>query len=176
MNDELLRIGHVSGTFGVSGGVKLFLLGRVDDVLDLDRVYVQEVGWLRVRSANRHGPGVVVTLVGVEDKDAAERLRGRQVFAHENELPPLPDDEFYYHELRGLTVLTPDGATIGRVEDVMDAGSQDLLVVAHAGGSSLVPLQAPYVEVRRDGARGPLSAIVLDAPAGLLGEGAEGGD
>ncbi|WP_027481998.1 ribosome maturation factor RimM [Deinococcus pimensis] len=174
MRSELLRIGHVAGTFGVSGGVKLFVIGRPDDVLDLRRVYVEDTGWLRVRTLDRHGPGVVVTFVGVEGKDAAERLKGRQVFAHEAELPPLPDDEFYYHELRGLRVVTPGGEEIGVVEDVMDAGHQDLLVVAHGGRSSLVPLQAPYVEVRREGARGPLSSIVLDAPAGLLGDEGEG--
>ena len=54
---------------------------------------------------------------------------------------------------------------LGEVSDVLDMGHQDLLVVQHAGGEALIPLQAPYVGVQRG------RAVVLgeDAPDGLIG-------
>lgn len=169
-----MRVGHVLGPFGVAGGVKLFVIGDPGALLSLPRLYVEGRGWLRLRGAELHGPGLTVAFVGVEGREGAERLRGAAVFAEEGELPPLPDDEFYYHELRGLPVRSPAGDTIGEVVDVQDAGAQDLLVVKHALGSSLVPLQAPYVQIARRatgaGKRAVPEAVVLDAPPGLLGE------
>jgi len=164
MSDEKIRVGHVLAPFGVSGAVKLFVVGRPEQLLQLKRLYVADTGWLRIRVVEAQPPAVVVSFVGVEGREGAERLRGRQVFAHEDELPALPEGEYYYHELIGLPVRAPDGQAVGEVVDVMDAGSQDVLVVRHAGGQSMVPLQAPYVEVRR------AEMIVLDAPPGLLGD------
>ncbi|ADV68033.1 ribosome maturation factor RimM [Deinococcus maricopensis] len=161
---ELIRVGHVLAPFGVQGAVKVYVIGDPEQLLDLTRVSVEKLGWLRVTGVELHGPGVVMALAGVADRTAAERLRNRGVYVDEAELPPLDDGSYYYHELTGLPVVAPDGRTLGDVRDVMDGGHQDLLVVRHPRGESLVPLQAPYVEVVRG------ERIVLDAPPGLLGD------
>ncbi|PYE49893.1 ribosome maturation factor RimM [Deinococcus yavapaiensis] len=166
-NPDLIRVGRLLGPQGVSGGVKLFVIGSADQLLAVQRLYVDGAGWLRVKDIQQHGPGLVVFFGGVESRESAERLREKDVFASESELPALPEDEYYYHELRGMKVVTPGGETIGEVRDVQDAGAQDLLVVRHARGESFVPLQAPYVEVRRG------REVVLDAPPGLLGDDAD---
>lgn len=164
---DLIRVGHVLSPLGLTGAVKLYVIGDPAALLGLARLHVAGHGWLRLTAIQPHGPGVAVTFAGVASRDAAERLAGAAVSANEADLPPLPDDEFYYHELRGLPVQAPNGDPIGEVEDVQDAGAQDLLVVRHARGSSLVPLQAPYVTVERG------SRVVLDAPPGLLDDDAE---
>lgn len=155
-------MGHLIAPLGVAGASRLFVIGDVGQLLSVARLFVQEAGWLRVRALTRHGPGAAVQFVGVEGREAAERLRGRAVFAGEGELPALPGGEYYYHDLIGLAVRSPAGEELGQVKDVLDAGHQDLLVVARGGASALVPLQAPYVEVR------PGEAIIVDAPPGLL--------
>lgn len=176
LSPELIRVGHVLAPFGVQGAARLFVIGDPAQLLALPRFFVQDFGWLRAARVEPHGPGVVVAFVGVADRGQAERLRGKAVFADEAELPPLPEDEFYYHELRGLPVLDLSGRRLGEVVDVQDAGAQDLLVVRHAGGQALVPLQAPYVQLRSaeaaaaPAARRPPVAVLLDAPPGLLGE------
>ena len=159
---DLVRVGHLIAPLGVAGALRLFVIGDVERLLGVARLWVEGAGWLRVRSLERHGPGAALHLAGVDGREAAERLRGRQVFAHEAELSPLPEGEYYYHDLIGLAVRSPAGEALGTVTDVLDTGQQDLLVVSRGGGSALVPLQAPYVEVR------PHEAIVLDAPPGLL--------
>lgn len=163
----LIRIGHVLGPQGLSGALRLYVIGDPDQLLSLTRVQLEGLGWRRLRGVQRHGPGVLLDLLGVEGREAAERLTGLAVYAHEDELPALPEDEYYYHELRGLPVQSPGGEPLGEVLDVQDGGVQDLLVVGRDGRTALVPLQAPYVTVRRG------EAIVLDAPPGLL-DGLEG--
>lgn len=160
--DDLIRIGKLLGPFGVGGAIKLYVIGDPARLMRLKRVQVEGLGWVKPQRIERHGPGLVLQLPGIETREAAERLQGRAVDAAEAELPPLPDGEYHYHDLIGLPVQRPSGQSLGTVKDVIDAGHQDLLVVETGQGDGLVPLQAPYVEVALG------RAIVLDAPPGLL--------
>lgn len=171
---DTTRLGHFLGPHGVGGGVKVYVLGDAGQLLRLERVWVEGRGWLRVRRADALTPGAALHLAGVTTREAAEALRGANVYAADADLPPLEEGSYYYHELRGLPVLSAGGEQLGEVSDVVDAGHQDLLVVRHAGGEDFVPLQAPYVTVQ-PGESGRPGAVHLtgDAPAGLLGDSPE---
>lgn len=163
------RIGHLLGPHGVQGGVKLFVLGDAAQVRALKRVYVEGRGWLRLTRTEALAPGVVLHLAGVSTREGAEALRGLNVWAADAELPAPEDGVYYYHELRGLTVTGAGGEALGEVVDVVDMGHQDLLLVRHAGGEAYLPLQAPYVDIRLNGRRRPLSVRLTDeAPEGLF--------
>lgn len=165
--EHLTRVGYLLGPHGVSGSIKLYVLGSAQQLSKLKRFYIEGLGWTRVVKFEMHGVGPALLLGGITDRNAAQDLRGRQVYAHDAELPKLPEGEYYYHELRGLPLKDASGAVLGQVTDVQDAGHQDLLVIGSDTGSGLqglIPLQAPYVLVQRG------QAIVLteDAPDGLL--------
>lgn len=163
------RIGHLLGPHGVQGGVKLFVLGDAAQVRALKRVYVEGRGWLRLTRTEALAPGVVLHLAGVSTREGAEALRGLNVWAADAELPAPEDGVYYYHELRGLTVTGAGGEALGEVVDVVDMGHQDLLLVRHAGGEAYLPLQAPYVDIRLNGRKRPLSVRLTDeAPEGLF--------
>lgn len=163
------RLGHLLGPHGVQGGVKLYVLGDPAQVEALGRVYVERRGWLRLRRTEPLAPGLVLHLAGVGSREAAEELRGLHVYAADAELPALEEGRFYYHDLRGLEVYGAAGERLGAVQDVLDAGHQDLLVVDHGAGTSFVPLQAPYVEIEQAGGKPGAVRLTEDAPAGLIG-------
>lgn len=168
---DLTRIGQLLAPHGVKGGIKLFVIGEPGQLRRLKRVYLDGLGWRRLERMQESGPGLVLELAGVTDRSGAEALRGRGVYAADAELPPLPEGEFYYHELRGRPVLSAGGKLLGEVVDVLDLGQQDLLLVRHAGGESAIPLQAPYLVVTRRGRL--LDLTLVDPPAGLLDGDAE---
>jgi 16S rRNA processing protein RimM len=87
-----------------------------------------------------HGRGVRVRLAGVDSRDAAEKLRGRRVFADAAELETLPEGEIYGYEIIGCILRSEDGAQIGTVRDVWRTGAPDVLVVDGTGGQQhLIP-------------------------------------
>jgi 16S rRNA processing protein RimM len=161
---DLTRVGHLMAPQGLRGAMKLFVIGEAGQLLKLRRLYLEGLGWRRVSVMQVQGPGVTVQLGGVETREAALELRGLQVYAHDQELPGLDEGQFYYHELRGLPVQDAGGEVLGEVTDVLDMGFQDVLVVRHSGGEALVPLQAPYVQVKRG-----VSVVLDGAPEGLIG-------
>jgi 16S rRNA processing protein RimM len=124
------------------------------------------IGPLTVAAARWHSGRLLLSVDGVSDRTGAEALRGAVLWSEvdDDEIPEDPE-EFFDHQLRGLTAYTADGAVLGAVDDVVHLPGQDLLSVRREGGREvLVPFVAEFVpEIDVDAGR-----ILLDLPAGLL--------
>ncbi len=82
---------------------------------------------------------LVARVAGVATRDAAEALRGVEIFARRDQLPPPAHDEFYYDDLVGLEAVDAAGGRIGRVASLMNYGAGDVLEIAPAqGGETLL--------------------------------------
>lgn len=87
-----------------------------------------------------HGKGLLAQLPGVDDRDQARALIGSRVCIARSVLPELPHGEYYWADLVGLAVRNMDDAELGRVEQVLATGANDVLVlVDNAGQERLVP-------------------------------------
>ena len=73
--------------------------------------------------------GVLARAEGIEGRDAAEALRGKELFVPRSALPDLAPDEFYYSDLEGMEALSADGAHFGVVHSVDNFGAGDLIEV-----------------------------------------------
>ena len=108
---------------------------------------------LTVRGSRWHQSRLLVRFGEVEDRTAAEALRGLSlVVTIDPDATPEDPEEFYDHQLVGLTVTTTDGLHVGEVTDVVHGTAQDLLAVRTPDGRDvLVPFVAalvPVVDVR----------------------------
>jgi 16S rRNA processing protein RimM len=82
---------------------------------------------------------LVARVAGVSTREAAEALKGVEIFAHRDQLPPPNEDEFYYDDLVGLEAVDAAGAPLGRVISLMNHGAGDVLEIAPAdGGETLL--------------------------------------
>jgi 16S rRNA processing protein RimM len=119
-----------------------------------------------VESARPHGGRLLVRLRGVSDRNAADALRGHLFVVDSAELPPIEDpDEFYDHQLEGLTVRTVDGRVVGSITEVLHTAGAELLAVRGADGAEvLVPFVGAIV-VSVSLADG---IVEIDPPEGLL--------
>jgi len=121
---------------------------------------------VEVESARPHGARMLVRLAGVIDRDGADALRGNLFIVDSADLPPIDDpDEFYDHQLEGLTVRTVDNVAIGVVTEVLHTPAGELLSVRTAANTEvLVPFVAAIVtSVSLDS-----GVIEIDPPDGLL--------
>jgi 16S rRNA processing protein RimM len=82
---------------------------------------------------------LVARVAGVSTREAAEALKGMEIFARRDQLPPPNEGEFYYDDLVGLEAVDPAGSRIGRVVSLMNYGAGDVLEIAlHEGGETLL--------------------------------------
>ena len=120
-----------------------------------------------VEAARLHQGRLLLRFVGVDDRDAADRLRGALLSIPMAAARPLAADEFWPHQLIGLAVVDRDGRERGRVADVIPGAAHDLLAVELAdGGRALVPAVAALVTVELQARR-----VLVDALPGLLDAG-----
>lgn len=104
---------------------------------------VRQVGVARMRQGER---GLVLALDGVEGRDAAEALRGAEVCAPRSAFAAPGEDEWYVHDLIGLSVRDEGGNVVGEVSDVIAYPSVDCLCVrAEDGAVREVPMMDPWL-------------------------------
>ncbi|OPZ63724.1 MAG: Ribosome maturation factor RimM [Firmicutes bacterium ADurb.Bin506] len=97
----------------------------------------------------------VLKLAGIDDAEAAERLRGEELFLAEDDLPPLEEGEYYSFMLVGMDCVDEDGRLLGKVSEVLDRPANDVIVVEAADGGCeyLIPAVEDYVVKVDIGAR-----------------------
>ncbi|MEM6308880.1 MAG: ribosome maturation factor RimM [Pseudomonadota bacterium] len=165
--DDIIVVGAISGAYGVRGEVRIksFCANPAD---------IETYSPLTDEAGKRYhlalvGPiknGFAARIVEVTSKEDADALKGTQLYATRDQLPSLPDDEFYHTDLIGLTVADTGGAEMGSVKAVHNHGADDLLEVTRKGSSAtvLIPFtQAVVPTVDLDARR-----IVVDPPEGIL--------
>ncbi len=126
-------LGQVSGLFGVRGWVKLWsFTDPVENLLGYGELELGQLGhWhaARLVEGRRHGEGLVGRFEGCEDRDQAALLVGAELAVPRERLPQAPPGEYYWADLEGLEVVTTTGVRLGRVEQMMATGANDVMVV-----------------------------------------------
>jgi 16S rRNA processing protein RimM len=91
--------------------------------------------------------GVVARLKGIEDRTAAEALKGVELYVDRDRLPAAADGEFYHADLIGLAVVDREGRTIGKIVAVQNFGAGDIIEVGLLGSraTQFVPFTETYV-------------------------------
>lgn len=150
-----VALGEVAGVFGVRGWVRVRSDTRPPEaILDYPQWHVAgaEHECLEGRA---HGPGLIVRLAGVEDRDAALALVGCTISVPRSALPDPEPGSWYWVDLIGLQVVDTRGGVIGEVRGLMETAAHDVLVIDGPEGEVLVPfVQGPIVRgVDLDGGR-----------------------
>jgi 16S rRNA processing protein RimM len=157
----MLVMGRVTGPFAVSGWVKLQVFTeRVDGLLDYPVWWIGQQGdWqqFEVEQGAAHGGSLLAKLKGVQDREQAAALRGREVAVPREALPGSAEGEYYWADLAGLRVANLEGEALGVVTGLLETGANQVLVV-HGERERLIPFVAAVVK-SVDVARG---ALVVD--------------
>jgi 16S rRNA processing protein RimM len=156
MTDEpvLLEVGRVGKAHGLRGEVHVVAVTNVAERFTPGSQLLVGERSLVIRSSRPAGSGFVVSFDGVDDRNAAEALRGASVRAAALD---AADDELFAHDLIGAEVRDRAGVRIGSVESVQANPAHDLLVLE---GGTLIP--AVFVVERLPG------VVIVDLPEGLL--------
>jgi 16S rRNA processing protein RimM len=127
--DQQIQVGRVGAAHGVRGWVRVH--SDTDPPENILRYRPWQVGdkTLTVVEGQRHGKALIVRFDGVEARDAAAALTGTTVSVRRSQLPPPRQDEFYWVDLEGLAVQTPQGVALGTVSHLFATGANDVLVV-----------------------------------------------
>jgi 16S rRNA processing protein RimM len=163
---DAIEVGRIADAWGIKGWFKVFPYSADPEALfSSKRWYLlpAEKGaktfsgtqLLRVREAKEHSGTVVASAQDVDDRNAAEALRGARIFVARSSFPSTAKDEYYWIDLIGLDVVNREGVNLGRVTELLTAGPQTVLVLSFdqldAQGASkaaerLIPFVSAFVD------------------------------
>jgi 16S rRNA processing protein RimM len=166
-NDRVC-VGAIAGVHGVKGLVRIKAFTENDgDVAAYGPLSDRSGGQVFELEVIGRAKGMLLgKLKGVNDRDAAARLKGTELYVDRAALPPPAEDEFYHTDLINLTVVHVDGRHLGNLVAVHNHGAGDLIEVALGGDhdSALLPFNKQAVPTV-DLAAGQ---VTVDPPRGLL--------
>lgn len=140
MTDKPVTLAAITGAHGVTGEVRLKLLGEGFAALKPHKRFND--GALTLAKLRDDGKGgAIARFAEVSDRTAAERLRGTVLTVSRAALPALGEGEFYHSDLLDLPVVSNAGAPVGRVCAVENFGATDIVEIEKPDGSRfMVPL------------------------------------
>ncbi len=169
-----LVVGHLTRAHGTRGELWVrpltdypashFAPGLVHRLGDGDAAEPLESPPLIIERLRPHRRGFLVKFVGVDDRVAADRLRGLYLLRPFDTIDDLAEGEAFYHDLLAATVVTRDGEVIGEVAEVFPVNPSDLLQVVGPSGEIMIPFTRQIV-VDFDSDR---RRVTVDLPPGFL--------
>ena len=160
-------VGIITGAQGVRGAVRIkSFTAEPEDVAAYGPVADEaEKRSFALRIVGKAKGVVIAKIAGIEDRDAAEALKGLRLYVERSALPEAGEEEYYHADLLGLEAALCDGTPLGRVRAVHGFGAGDSLEIALPSGATvLVPFTRTAVPVvDLVGGR-----VVIDPPEGLL--------
>jgi 16S rRNA processing protein RimM len=176
MADERICVGVIGAPRGVRGELRVKSFTAEPEAMAGYGPLTDESGRreFRLRLLDRQGDMLVARIEGIDDRDAAEALKGVRLYVARAALPAPGEDEYYEADLVGLGAEATDGTALGTVRSVQDFGAGPLLeLVLGDGRPVLVPFSRAVVPVVDLAGR----RVVVDPPPGLLdGEEDAGGE
>ena len=120
---------------------------------------------LRIKESRDHSDTLVACAQDIDDRNAAEALRGARIFVPRSSFPTAGDGEYYWVDLIGLDVVNREGVHLGQVRDLLATGPQTVLVLeaaAVAEGAKPVERMIPFVSAFIDQVDLPCRRITVD--------------
>lgn len=167
---DAVEVGRILDAWGVKGWVKILPHSTDPEALfSADTWFLQvpdakfRPGFtlftgtvsLQVDEAKIHSGTVVAKFKGMDDRNAAEALRGVKIFLSRASFPAASTDEYYWVDLIGLNVVNREGVALGCVRDLMSTGPQSVLCIEYTttredGTSVTAERMIPFVSVYVD--------------------------
>ena len=168
MSETHICVGTISGSYGVQGELRIKSFCAVPEDIETYSPLTNEDGSRDFMLAILRPitNGFSARLPDITNKEDADALRGTKLYARREQLPSLPNDEFYHADLIDLNVFDTGGVLLGRVKSVQNHGADDLLELQLAGSSTTTFL--PFTKASVPTVDLASGRIIADPAEGIL--------
>jgi 16S rRNA processing protein RimM len=134
-----ILIAKVNSVFGIKGELKILVYSDNPQNIEKYSLFDAAGNQIKIKITNKNktvigtssgNPIIIAKVDGVNDRSAAELLRGCEFFVDRQEFEDLEEDEFYYFDLIGLDVIDMNSKKIGKVLNVLDQGAGGVVEIS----------------------------------------------
>jgi len=158
---DAVEVGRIADAWGIKGWFKVLPYSADPEAIFSSKRWFllpaekgaktfSGVGKLAVKEAKVHSDTVVACAHEIDDRSAAEVLRGARIFVARSSFPTAEKDEYYWVDLMGLNVVNRDGVALGTVKELLATGAQAVLVIEYEQDGTALERMIPFVSVYVD--------------------------
>ncbi len=141
-----IKLGKITAPQGIRGEVRVYPYTDTPDRFSQIPAVLVKGEKRRVQKARANKNLVILKLQGVDDRNAAEALRGQMLFLDRADLWEQPEDTYFVDDITGSSVVTEDGSPVGTLKAVHSRPAQDLYEIEKPDGSTfLLPAVKEFV-------------------------------
>ena len=170
---DAVEVGRIADAWGIKGWFKVLAYSADPEALFSSKRWFLRpaergpktfVGTVKlaIREAKEHSDTVVASAQDVDDRTAAEALKGARIFIPRSSFPTAATDEFYWVDLLGLDVVNREGVALGQIRDLLSTGPQTVLVMEYTEDGKTLERMIPFVSQFVDGVDLPGRRITVD--------------
>lgn len=166
-----IEMGQIVAAHGIKGMVKINPLTEPARLAAYAPFFDKDGHLINIEIKSTFKNQVLAVLKGVTDRNAAEEWRGVKLYIKRDALPQTDENEYYVCDLIGLTVVSMDGNTIGKITDIQNYGASDILEIKPQTGASFMVAftkrNVPNIDFEK-------GTMTVDLPQEIEGEKNEG--
>ena len=143
---RLIKIGKIVSPHGIKGQIKVYNYSRRDRFEDISEITIDKETF-NIESITSVKNMAILKIQGIDDRNSAEALRGKDVFMDEKYLDELKEDEYLIRDLIGLDVFRDESSSIGKVIDVLQYGPSDTYEIKlNNGKMAYIPAVKEFIK------------------------------
>ena len=146
---QYFEVGQIVNTFGVKGFVKVNpFTDDAERFEELKTVYICKKDGMQkveIQEVKYHKNMVLLKIKGIDDMNAAEKVKGLYLKIDRKDAKKLPKDTYFIADLIGLDVYSDENKYLGKVEDIFSTGANDVYVVKNDEGKQILLPSIPEV-------------------------------
>lgn len=163
---EKIKIGQIVNVIGLKGELKIYSYAESPERFQaLENVFFEDEKF-HIENVRIRGNLALVKVAGINDRNSAEKLKGKYVFMRESDLPELEEGEHYIKDIIGFNVILEDGENLGILKNIQTETSQNLYQIQRENEKKDVYIPGVTEFIKEIDTQG--KTIVVKIPEGLL--------
>lgn len=146
-----LAVGRLRRPHGIEGEILMDILTDFPERLKIGKTLYAGPDYepIRLAGIRGHNRAKIVRLVGYDLPETVGRFRNAVLYVKADEVPPLPEGEYYHHELLGLRIVDETGQNLGRLDQILETGANDIYLVKTPDDNELLlpAIEAVVLEI-----------------------------
>ena len=132
-DDKKIYLGKISGVHGIKGWLKIHSFSSPpENILNYPKWIINNQGeeeCYSVEQGRKQNNKIVVKLEKIDDRNTAESLINSKIQILRSDLPKLSNENYYWSDLVGLSVLNSEETVIGKIESLIETTANDIMVI-----------------------------------------------
>jgi 16S rRNA processing protein RimM len=162
---ELIKIGKTLKTHGYKGHIRIFIDEfYMDDFEEMDAIFIDKLPYFIISKDINTDSSAIIALDDITSKESAALLQGKDIYAKEDDLSEILEDEPYF-ELKGYEMQDEQTGKIGNIRSILEMPGQVMAEVERENGTIVpVPLNDEFIKKTDDASK----TVTVRLPDGFL--------